>query len=75
MRAVLQEIGYADALLAREDENGQLILIDGHLRADVTPSQDIPVLIVDVTAAETKSWRLWTHWRAWPNSTLTLGRP
>jgi DNA modification methylase len=52
MRAVLQEIGYADALLAREDESGQLILIDGHLRADVTPTQDVPVLILDVTAAE-----------------------
>jgi DNA modification methylase len=52
MRAVLQEIGYADALLARQDENGQLILIDGHLRADVTPTQDVPVLILDVTEAE-----------------------
>ena len=29
MRAFLQEIGYADALLARRDESGQLILIDG----------------------------------------------
>jgi DNA modification methylase len=52
MRAVLQEIGYADALLARQDESGQLILIDGHLRADVTPTQDVPVLILDVTEAE-----------------------
>ena len=52
MRAVLQEIGYADALLARQDESGQLILIDGHLRADVTPTQDVPVLILDVTEGE-----------------------
>src|SRR5262245_32214652 len=52
MRAVLQEIGYADALLARQDENGQLVLIDGHLRADVTPTQDVPFLILDVTEAE-----------------------
>jgi len=52
MRAVLQEIGYADALLARQDESGQLILIDGHLRADVTPNQDVPVLILDVTEVE-----------------------
>jgi len=52
MRAVLEEIGYADALLARQDDSGHLILIDGHLRADVTPTQDVPVLILDVTAAE-----------------------
>src|SRR5215471_992928 len=36
MQAVLAEVGYADALLAREDENGRLILIDGHLRARYT---------------------------------------
>jgi hypothetical protein len=52
MRAVLKEIGYQDALLARQDESGQLILIDGHLRADLTPTQDLPVLILDVTEAE-----------------------
>jgi DNA modification methylase len=52
MRAVLAEIGYADALLAREDETGQLVLIDGHLRRDVTPDDVVPVLILDVTEAE-----------------------
>jgi len=52
MQAVLAEVGYADALLAREDENGRLILVDGHLRADTTPDSIVPVLVLDVTAAE-----------------------
>src|SRR5262249_25935619 len=52
MRTVLKEIGYADALLAREDATGQLILIDGHLRADTTPNEIVPVLVLDVTQAE-----------------------
>jgi len=53
MQAVLQqEIGYADALLARQDDSGQFVLIDGHLRAEITPTQDVPVLILDVTEVE-----------------------
>jgi DNA modification methylase len=52
MRVVLKEIGYADALLAREDENGKLVLIDGHLRADTTPHEMVPVLVLDVNEAE-----------------------
>jgi DNA modification methylase len=46
---LLAEIGYADALLARELADGRLMLIDGHLRAATTPSQEVPVLILDVT--------------------------
>ena len=52
MEAVLAEIGYADALLAREDERGVLHLIDGHLRAGVTPDTEVPVLVLDVDEAE-----------------------
>src|SRR5262245_19857658 len=52
MTAVLQEVGYADALLAREDESGNLVLIDGHLRADTTPDTVVPVLVLDVDEAE-----------------------
>ena len=49
---LLAEIGYADALLARELPDGKLLLIDGHLRRDSTPNQEVPVLILDVTEAE-----------------------
>jgi len=52
MTAVLGEIGYADALLARETADGKLVLIDGHLRAEVTPDTEVPVLVLDVTPEE-----------------------
>src|SRR5437764_13097579 len=52
MRGVLAEIGYADALLARELADGSLQLIDGHLRAEVTPDALVPVLVLDVTEQE-----------------------
>jgi len=45
---VLAEIGYADALVARELPDGSLELIDGHLRAETTPDVDVPVLVVDL---------------------------
>lgn len=49
---VLRQIGYADALLAREVEGGGLELIDGHLRAEITGDQPVPVLVLDVTEQE-----------------------
>ncbi len=52
MKAILAEVGYADALLARETPEGGLMLIDGHLRAETTPDQEVPVLVLDVTEAE-----------------------
>ena len=52
LKGLLSEVGYADALLARELPDGRLMLIDGHLRAETTPLQEVPVLILDVTEAE-----------------------
>ncbi len=52
LRGVLAEIGYADALLARELPDGSLELIDGHLRAETTPDQEVPVLVLDVDDRE-----------------------
>src|SRR5882724_7079936 len=43
LRGILTEIGYADALLARELPDGRLMLIDGHLRKDTTPDFEVPV--------------------------------
>lgn len=51
LRGLLSEIGYADALLARETPDG-LMLIDGHLRAETTPDSVVPVLVLDLTEAE-----------------------
>ena len=52
LRGVLAEIGYADALLARELPDGTLMLVDGHLRAETTPDSVVPVLVLDVDEAE-----------------------
>src|SRR6516164_7733929 len=52
LRVLLSEIGYADALIARELPDGQLLLIDGHLRAETTPGEEVPVLVLDVTEEE-----------------------
>ena len=48
LRGLLDEIGIADALLARELPDGRLQLIDGHLRAETMPDEEVPVLILDL---------------------------
>ena len=48
----MAEVGVADALLARKDADGRLVLIDGHLRADLLADQVVPVLVLDVNEAE-----------------------
>jgi hypothetical protein len=52
LRGLLAEVGYAGALLARELDDGTLMLIDGHLRAETTPDAVVPVLILDVDETE-----------------------
>ena len=52
VRGLLVEIGYADALLARELADGSLELLDGHLRTRLTPDAEVPVLIVDLDDEE-----------------------
>src|SRR5208337_4529201 len=46
------DVGYAEALIARELADGRLELIDGHLRAETTPDAIVPVLVLDVTEEE-----------------------
>jgi hypothetical protein len=48
---MLEQVGFADALLARETPEG-LRLIDGHLRAELTPEDTVPVLVLDLDEAE-----------------------
>lgn len=52
LKGIFAEIGYADALLARELDDGSLMLVDGHLRAETTPDQEVPVLVLDIDEAE-----------------------
>jgi hypothetical protein len=54
LREVLERIGYAGALVARELDGGGLQLIDGHLRAEVSADEEVPVLVVDLTDEEAK---------------------
>lgn len=51
LRKVLKDIGFAGALLARE-QDGKLVLIDGHLRAEECKDAELPVLVLDVTEEE-----------------------
>jgi DNA modification methylase len=51
MKGVLDEIGIAGALLARETADG-LELIDGHLRTEMADDTAWPVLILDVNENE-----------------------
>jgi DNA modification methylase len=50
--ALLEEIGYADAVLVRELEDGRLMVVDGHLRAEITPDAIVPVLVLDLNEEE-----------------------
>ena len=52
LRGLLTEIGYADALLARELPSGRLMLIDGHLRKETTPEAVVPGLVLDLDESE-----------------------
>jgi ParB-like chromosome segregation protein Spo0J len=49
---MLEEIGFADALIAREAGDGTLVLIDGHLRAELADDAVVPVLVLDVSETE-----------------------
>ena len=51
-RAMIDDVGFADALIARETPEG-LMLIDGHLRLSQSgPADVLPVLVLDVDEAE-----------------------
>ena len=52
LRGVLAEVGMADAVLARELEDGSLMLIDGHMRAETFGDEPVAVLVLDVTEEE-----------------------
>ena len=48
---MLDRLGYVDAVIARETPDG-LVLVDGHLRAGMSPDAQIPVLVVDLDHSE-----------------------
>lgn len=52
LEALYEEVGFARSLLAYERPDGRLQLIDGHLRRDMTPDEEVTVEVLDVTDAE-----------------------
>ncbi len=58
-RAILtelyQQVGFARSLLAYETADGRLKLIDGHLRASLTPDDEVDVEILDVNDDEART--------------------
>lgn len=52
LRAMLGDVGYVGAAIARRRSDGKLELIDGHLRASLNPDQVIPVQVVDLDEEE-----------------------
>lgn len=52
LRGLLAEIGFADACLVREMDDGRLMLVDGHLRSEMVPDSQVPCLVLDLTEAE-----------------------
>lgn len=55
LRMLYEEIGFARSLLAYELPDGRLKLIDGHLRRDLTPEEEVEVEVLDVSDAEARA--------------------
>ena len=54
LTGMLDEVGWVGAVIARRRGDGRLELIDGHLRQELDPDAEIPVLVVDLDDAEAK---------------------
>ena len=65
LRGLLDEIGIAGALLAWALPGGRLQLIDGHLRAEMLPDEEVQFLILDFNEAEAGTL-------CWPSIRLRL---
>jgi hypothetical protein len=55
LAALYEQIGFARSLLAYELPDGRLKLIDGHLRAQMDPDQEVEVEVLDVDDAEARA--------------------
>lgn len=52
IRGLFAELGFAGVELARELEDGSLMLLDGHARAEIAGEAEVPVVILDLNDAE-----------------------
>lgn len=49
---MLEAVGWVDDLIVTVDADGSLLLVDGHLRADLADDQPVPIAVTDLTPAE-----------------------
>jgi len=54
LAAIYEEVGFARSLLAYELPDGRLKLIDGHLRRDFDPDQEVDVEVLDVNEEDAR---------------------
>ena len=54
LRGILAEVGVTDVLKGVRLPDGRVQLIDGHLRAETLPDQEIPVILLDINEEEAK---------------------
>jgi len=54
LNAVIEEIGFAGAILAREMPDGSLQVLDGHARVEIAANETLPVLVLDLNEEEAK---------------------
>jgi hypothetical protein len=52
LKSPLGELGYCDALVARQLSDVRFQILDRHLRGDLTPDMDLPVLLLDLSDME-----------------------
>lgn len=52
---IVEDIGFADVLIAYEANDGVLTLIDGHMRAGTNPDEILPTVILDVDDDEAEA--------------------
>jgi hypothetical protein len=55
LAALYAAVGFARSLLAYELPDGRLKLIDGHLRAEMSPDMEVDVEVLDVSDAEART--------------------
>jgi len=52
MRGILAEVGWVDGLIVRQLPDGRLKIINGHLRQGIAAEELVPVLVTDLSEAE-----------------------
>lgn len=54
MDGVLNEVGFAGAVLVRELDGGRYQILDGHLRVEEMAGQKVPILVTDLSETEAR---------------------